>query len=282
MIKQIKDTFTRSCEHWSESSRNEMQNFYALASIDYKHLADKFDWKEWFEIHQANVGKRRLKLLDVACGSGKFPSALVQNTNLSDAKILPIEYALLDPSSFSIAEAREVLQSPFEAGSEFETTLQEFSCERGTYDIIWATHALYAIPKDELKKALKRFIFGMAGSGFIAHASEKSHYIQFYRHYLNGFKGGAGEPYSSAEQILQTLKEIDIPHRVEKINYENGVSEKESLQVEGYLQRCVFDDTIDLGKMLGNSTTGPYLENCIKEGKWRFKQEVMLIFLTKD
>ena len=36
----MKDTFMRSCEHWSESSRNEMQNFYTLASVDYKHLAE--------------------------------------------------------------------------------------------------------------------------------------------------------------------------------------------------------------------------------------------------
>ena len=278
----MKDTFMRSCEHWSESSRNEMQNFYTLASIDYKHLAERFNWKEWFETHQANIGKRGLKLLDIACGSGKFPSALVQHANLSNAKILPVEYSLLDPSSFSIAEARKVIQSPFKTSSEFETTLQEFSCERETYDIIWATHALYAIPKNELKKALKRFIFGMARSGFIAHASEKSHYLRFYRHYLNGFKGGSGEPYSSAEQILQILKEIDIPHKVEKITYENGVSETASLQVEGYLQRCVFDDTIDLEKMLKNSITGPYLDNCIKDGQWRFKQEVMMIFLSKD
>ena len=233
-------------------------------------------------MHQANIGKRGLRLLDIACGSGKFPSALVQNADLSNAKILPVEYSLLDPSPFSIAEARKVIQSPFKTSSEFETTLQEFSCERETYDIIWATHALYAIPKNELKKALKRFIFGMARSGFIAHASEKSHYLRFYRHYLNGFKGGSGEPYSSAEQILQILKEIDIPHRVEKIIYENGVSETASLQVEGYLQRCVFDDTIDLEKMLKNSVTGPYLDNCIKDGQWCFKQEVMMIFLSKD
>ena len=278
----MKDTFVRSCEHWSETSRNEMQSFYTLASIDYKHLAEKFEWKKWLETHQADVGQRRLKLLDVACGSGKFPSALNQYAKLEDTKILPIEYSLLDPSSFSIKETRKVLRFPFEANSEFKTTLQNFACEQGAYDIIWATHALYAIPQDELKDALKRFIFGMARSGFIAHATTKSHYLRFYMHYLNGFRGGFGEPYSSAEQILQILKEIEIPHRVEKITYENSISENASLQVEGYLQRCVFDDTIDLNTMLGNSMTGPYLNNCIKDGKWCFKQQVMLIFLSKD
>lgn len=278
----MKDTFIRSCEHWSENSRNEMQNFYTLASVDYKYLAEKFEWKKWLEIHQANVGNRKLKLLDIACGSGKFPSALNQYANLSEAKILPVEYSLLDPSSFSISEARKVLKPPFEVSAEFETTLQEFSCQQEIYDIIWATHALYAIPKNQLKEALKRFIFGMARSGFIAHASKNSHYLKFYRHYLNGFKDGFGEPYSSAEDILQILKEVGITHRVEKIAYENGVSENASLQVEGYLQRCIFDDTINLGAMLNNSITGPYLENCIKAGKWCFKQEVIMIFLSKN
>ena len=275
------DTFQRSCAHWSEAGRVEMDRFYALASVDYKHLAEAIDWKNWFEERQQIVGPRNLKLLDVACGSGKFPSALKQFGRVSEASILPVEYSLLDPSSFSITEARKALRLPFEVSFEFETTLQKFKCKQGVYDIIWATHALYAIPKDELKDALKRIIFGMASSGFIAHASEKSHYLEFYRHYLNGFRDGSGEPYSSAEQILQTLKDIDIPHRVEKITYQNGISESASLQVEGYLQRCIFDDTISLDSMLRNSVTGPYLNSCIEDGKWRFKQEVMLIFLSK-
>tara|TARA_B100000989_G_C19448922_1_gene430812 strand:+ start:86 stop:922 length:837 start_codon:yes stop_codon:yes gene_type:complete len=277
----MKDTFTRSCEHWSEACRDEMDYFYSLASIDYKHLAERFNWKKWLENHQADVGKRKLKLLDVACGSGKFPSALIQYANLSDAKILPIEYSLLDPSKFSITEAQKVLKFPLQASSEFETTLQEFTCEKEAYDIIWATHALYAVPRDQLKDALKHFIFGMARSGFIAHASENSHYIKFYKHYLNGFRDSKGEPYSSAEQILQTLKELNIPHRVKKITYENYISENAFLQVEGYLQRCIFDDTIDLQTMLNNSATGPYLNSCIKNKHWQFKQQVMLIFLSR-
>ena len=277
----MKDTFLRSCEHWSEANRTEMENFYTLASVDYKYLAKAFDWKKWIETHQANIGQRSLKILDVACGSGKFPLALVQYAKIADAKISSIEYALLDPSAFSITETRRVLQPPFQAGKEFETTLQAFSCEQQAFDIVWATHALYAIPKDELKEALRRFVFGIAKSGFIAHASHESHYLNFYQIYLNGFKNGSGEPYSSAEQIIQTLEEIDIPHKVNEIIYENSISENQLSQVEGYLQRCIFDDTISLDKMRRNLLTGPYLDSCIKNGKWCFKQKVMLIFLSK-
>ena len=274
------DTFVRSCEHWSEASRTEMEAFYSLASVDYKYLAESLDWKEWLETRQAEVGQRSLKLLDVACGSGKFPLALGQYAKISDAKIFPVEYALLDPSAFSISEAREVLLPPFVAGAEFETTIQELPCDRGAFDILWATHALYAVPEKELEVALERFIFAMSGAGFIAHASDRSHYLRFYQHYLNGFKGGEGEPYSSAEQIIQMLTNMGVSHKVEKISYENGVPESSISQVEGYLQRCIFDDTIDLEAMRGNSTTGPYLDNCLQDGHWRFKQDVMLIFLS--
>ena len=274
------DTFLRSCEHWSEANRKEMEAFYSLASIDYKYLAKAFDWKKWLETCQTDVGQRRLKLLDIACGSGKFPIALVEYANIRDAKILPIEYALLDPSAFSIAEARKVLPPPFIAGIEFETTLQELSCRRKEFDIIWATHALYAIPEDELEYALGRFISAMARVGFIAHACNESHYLRFYQHYLNGFKGGLGEPYSSAEQIIQKLTKLGVSYKIKKISYANGVPEEAHLQVEGYLQRCIFDDTISLEEMRKNSITGPYLDNCLKDGKWRFQQEVMLIFLS--
>ena len=259
------DTFLRSCEHWSEANRKEMEAFYSLASIDYKYLAEAFDWKKWLENCQAGVGQRRLKLLDIACGSGKFPIALGEYTNISDAKISPIEYALLDPSAFSIAEARKVLPLPFIAGIEFETTLQALACGRKEFDIIWATHALYAVPEDELECALERFIFAMARVGFIAHASNESHYLRFYQHYLNGFKGGMGEPYSSAEQIIQKLTKLGVSYKIKKISYANVVPEEALLQVEGYLQRCIFDDTINLEEMRKNSITGPYLDNCLKE-----------------
>ena len=42
----MKDTFIRSCKHWSETSRNEMQNFYTLASVDYKYLVEKFEMEK--------------------------------------------------------------------------------------------------------------------------------------------------------------------------------------------------------------------------------------------
>ena len=169
----MKDTFIRSCEHWSETSRNEMQNFYSLASVDYKYLAEKIEWKKWFEIHQSNVGNRKLKLLDIACGSGKFPSALNEYANLSEAKILPIEYSFLIHHSFSISEARKVLKPPFEFSAEFETTLKHLNVNK-KFMILSGQHMLFMpFQKNQLKEALKRFILGWLDQVFYSSCKQK-------------------------------------------------------------------------------------------------------------
>ena len=282
------DTFERSCDHWSETGRVGMEGFYALASVDYQHLAEAINWDNWLKTKQKEVGSRCLRLLDVACGSGKFPVALKSFSGVTSASTRPIDYALLDPSSFSISEARKALVPPFKAGAEYEMKLQELECDQGIFDIVWATHALYAIPQKELESALNRMVRAMGngsetknkGAGFIAHASANSHYLEFYQHYLSGFKKEVGEPYSSSEQIVTMLKKIGVSLEIKDISYTNTAPQSKEGQVEKYLQRCLFDDTINLKEMLTNPVTGPYLEKCREDGMWKFTQRVAMIFMN--
>ena len=66
---------------------------------------------------------------------------------------------------------------------------------------------------------------------------------------------------------------------VKKISYQNTVSKNSGKLLEGYLQRCLFDNTISLEMMLENPCTGAYLDECLKDETWCFNQEVLLIFL---
>jgi len=275
------DTFQRSLEHWSENGRREMEDFYALASLDYTYLAEAHDWIGWFEARQAEVGSRRLRLLDVACGSGKFPAALVRDAAIGAARIQLVNYALLDPSAFSIGEARQALSAPFEPNEEFQMKLQSLACEAGAFDIVWATHALYAVPAVELEEGLRRFMHALRknGHGFIAHACEDAHYISFYRRFLNAFRGGVGAPYTSAEQIESALMAMGVRIESHDIVYENVAPESSRPLIEGYLQRCVFDNSASLDQMLEQPETGNYLESCRIDGAWRFRQRVKLIFI---
>lgn len=278
----MSDTFERSCEHWSEAGRAEMEAFYALASVDYRHLAEALDWKAWLQAWQEEAGDRPLRLLDVACGSGKFPSALVRHADVASALIQPVDYALLDPAAFSVTEARSALAAPFVAGQEFVTTLQGLDCAPGAFDIVWATHALYALPAEELQAGLERFIHATGDIGFIAHASADAHYLRFYRHYLEAFREGQDTPYTSAEQIIAALEQMGARFETLEINYTNGAPAAQRQQIEGYLQRCVFDDSISLQQMLDHPITGEYLATCQHDDEWRFAQRVQLIFLHPE
>ncbi len=278
----MSDLLARSSAHWSEAGRAGMEAFYTLATEDYRHLALARDWPALFEAAQARVGDRSLRLLDVACGSGKFPDALVRHGGLAEAAIRPVETALLDPSAFSIAEARAALRAPFRPAAEFETTLQDFAPPPEGYDIVWATHALYAIPRAELGPALERFRAAIApgGLGLIAHSAEAGHYIAFHRRYLDAFGPTGAQPYVSAETIADTLREAGAKVAVQMVAYDSVAGADASGAVEGYLQRCVFDDRASLAEMADAAPLSGYLAGCRRPDGWRFAQRVWVMTVT--
>ncbi|MGF1455514.1 MAG: class I SAM-dependent methyltransferase [Alphaproteobacteria bacterium] len=276
----MSDTAQRSLEHWSEDKRAGMDAFYALATADYRHLAEAIDWKAWLEARQAAAGERSLRLLDVACGSGKFPAALVAHGRVGEAAIEPIRTGLLDPSAFSVAEARAALRSPFVPDTGYETTLEDFDVPAERFDIVWATHALYALPPAALEEGLKRFLRAMEGGvGFIAHACRDAHYLHFYRLFLEAFRNGQGAPYLAGEDVLAGLESLGARVQTQEIVYENGAPDEAAGPIEGFLQRCVFDDTVSLDALLQNAVTGDYLASCRSGSAWRFRQRVLLMFI---
>ncbi len=278
----MSDLLTRSSAHWSEAGRAGMEAFYTLATDDYRHLATARDWRALFEQAQARAGNRPLRLLDVACGSGKFPNALVRHGGLGDADLQPVETALLDPSAFSIAEARAALPAPFLPAAEFETTLQDFVPPSEGYDIVWATHAIYAVPPAELAAAMDRFRAAIApgGIGLIAHSAEAGHYVAFHRHYLAAFGPPDAAPYISAETIAQALREAGAEVVVQDVAYDSVAEADETEAVEGYLQRCVFDDRATLADMRATEPLAGYLSTCRHPEGWRFNQRVWLMAVT--
>jgi SAM-dependent methyltransferase len=263
------DTAQRSLDHWSEAGRSEMQAFYALATEDYRQLAAARDWGADLSAHATNG---RVRLLDVACGSGKFPSALVAAGLPADPVV---EVDLLDPSAFSIAEARAALAPPFRPSGEHELVLQEFS--GSGYDVAWATHALYALPPAELAHGVARMVAALRPGGFgaVAQASADSHYLAFYDAYRVTFAPDAA-PYTDAEGVAAALRDAGAPVSVAVLQYRTGTSDRAVAQ--GFLQRCAFDDTVSLEQMEADPTLGAYLADCrAGDGTYTFAHTAHLI-----
>ncbi len=248
-----------------------MEAFYALATEDYRQLALAADWP-------ALLGERARdgwRLLDVACGSGKFPTALLAHSDLSG---LPsVTYDLLDPSDFSVQEAKGRLAPPFTPGAELVCTLQDLP-EGAPYEVVWATHALYALPPDELTAAAERFLAALApgGLGVVAQATSRSHYLAFY----DAFRAGVREatPYTSAEQVSAALSGAGGQVREQLATYTTGTADR--AVAEGFLQRCAFDDTVTLTEMENAPVLGDYLAGCRDaSGAYSFDHEVALLWL---
>lgn len=291
-------TFERSCRHWSEESADEMAAFYRLATFDYALLADAADWgAELTRLSQATLGDS-LSLLDVACGSGKFPSALLANASFQKYAGKPIDYHLLDPSEFSLQEAASQLSPPFRARKAFHCTLQDLGVQDSGvaqdpdqvpgHDMVWATHALYCVPAEELPIAAARFCAAMrpGGLGFVAHATDKSHYLRFHQLYLEHWTGATGVPFCTADQVAAALQAegtraygADWRWEESTIDYEGTLELEDTRTAEMYLQRCLFDDSVTLDQMLGNAAIREYLLGMQDQaaGLWRFPQQASLM-----
>ncbi len=267
------DTAQRSLEHWSEAGRAEMRAFYTLATEDYRRLAPARDWAADLRI-RATDG--HLRLLAVACGSGRFPAALLAAGLPPAARDLSVAVDLLDPAAVSIGEARAVLAAPFAVAAEHELPLQEFDV-RARYDVAWAIHALYALPPAELAGAVARMVAALRPGGFgaVAQASATSHYLACYTAYRATFAPHL-TPYTNAQQVAVALRAAGADVEVRRLHYRTGSADR--AVIEGFLQRCVFDGTVSRARMESDEPLGGYLAGCrAPDGSYAFEHEAHLM-----
>lgn len=277
------DTAARSLAHWSEEGRGEMDAFYALARRDYERIARGFvDHSAW--LRRVADGRRRITLLDVACGSGKFPEALQDFGGVGALSgELQIDYDLLDPSPFSLLEAAQALRPPFVAAARHETLVEQLDDAVGPFDVVWATHALYSLTPVAVHAATARMLTALAPGGalLIAQGSREGHYLRFYRHFLDDVRDGQGTMYAASEDLASALRACGADPLSVRLSYDQTTALEDANTVEGYLQRCAFDDSVSLREMMAAPHLGAYLRDCRDEaaGLWRFHQEVDVLLL---
>ena len=282
-----RDTFERSCAHWSEAGREGMDEFYTFATIDYHYLANLIDWPALLSFLANSNGE--LDLADIACGSGKFPSALLNHTDIrkelgSTDVSLSVHYDLLDPSPFAIEEASLVLREPFVPRNQFCCKLQDWRPSPEGYDIAWAMHALYCVPAAELGHCLSIWHRALrpGAIGIIAQSNRSGHYISFYDHFIESMRDGNGTPFSAAEDVEQALNDAGFEQQSRVLQYETIIDEANTQSLEAYLQRCAFDDSALLSDMLSGGSLANYLAGAKRDGAYRFQQSVRVFVFGTD
>ena len=134
------------------------------------------------------------------------------------------------------------------------------------------------LPPDELDVAAERFVAALApgGLGLIAQATSTSHYLAFYDAFRAGVKDAT--PYTTAEQVRDALIRAGADVRDQRITYRTGSADRDV--IEGFLQRCAFDDSVSLTQMEAAPVLGDYLASCRDEsGAYTFEHEAALLWL---
>ena len=115
------------------------------------------------------------------------------------------------------------------------------------------------------------------GFGAIVHATTASRYLRFAEAYRATFAPEA-TPFTSAEQVTDALRAAGVAPSSSTLRYTVGTGDRAVL--EGFLQRCVFDDTVDLAAMETQEPLAGYLAACRDGRAHRFEQDVHVITWT--
>ena len=258
---------------------------------DFCQLATNF---HWFDLLSKKTDSKPLRILDVACGTGRWLQALQHYVKFGNDNATII-YDLLEPNQTAIRRATENLQHPFQLGQQYINKIQEAELEQNTYDLLWSMHGFYIIPSQELALVLRK-IMGLlktTGVGLIALATRQSFYVDFYEQYLSNFHEGKGVRFTSAEDVVENLSVCGIQHHVHRIFYEEPINVDDHAALEHYIkneatinsfnkdentEQLSESENIFLDELLTLPKMEQYLNSFIKNSTYYFPQEIWLIY----
>jgi len=253
----------------------DFDSWFKVAGIDYLQLIERFPWEHLFKSFSGIP-----KLLDVGCGTGKFPSLLTQSQVFINPCII---YDYLDPSSYSLFALKKSLRPPFFPGFQYQATIETMplhQSNRGRYQLIWAIHSLYTLSTEQATPfidKIRSLLDPKNGIGLIFLAARHSFYISFYERYLQTVSHPRELPsFLDAQRIASTLRTLGIPHEITPMNFFHSIQESDVSTLEQYLSKCTFDSrSVDF--WLGHPVLKDHLQSFTSKGWYRFPQEVWLI-----
>ena len=247
--------------------------WFRVATRDYTELINAFDFCKLFSNYPPPI-----ELLDVGCGTGKFPSML----SFHLPQNLHVQYDYLDPSQHSLNELTNALPNPFTPRTALKTTLETLEpsiCPSQSYQIIWCLQSLYCVQRETLSEIVKKLhtlLNPSDGLALIYLASSDAFYHRLYNLYNQEFYPDTRQPYITAENITMTLNKLGIQYGVKKLHFPHTIACAEQEILENYVNQCVFDSRAS-SNLRKTTTLNEFLESFSDEENYRFPQQVWLI-----
>ena len=233
---QEASVLTKNCDYYE--AQLDAQKWFAVTQIDYDRLIALYDWKALFNSLSAET-----RLLDIGCGTGKFPRLLFSRLAGVQNKI---EVDYLDPSAESLRQF-ELNQYPsVQLAQRYHLSLEELHVDaslRHRYDLIWAIHSFYTVLESALPALIEKMLLltkPQQGKALVYLGSEAGFYWQFFEQYRNAVNPSL-TPFLSADQFCAALERMNVSYKTTQVNLVHTIKHSDHEILENYLRQCVFE-----------------------------------------
>jgi|GEM_PF-1567471 len=276
--KSESDNFNPA-ESYYQKENLDRDSWFQVTQIDYEKLIDKYAFDNLFNAFD----ETQLKLLDIGCGTAKFPALL-------DRKIsgdLHCSVDLLDISEYCL----QVAQKEYNDLKHFSTdkiylsatqNIHELVHGSKIYDIIWAIHSLYTIDFDQMENVYAHCfkLLKSHGKFLIYQLSQNSFYYKLYDFYVSHYhQPNTTKKILTSEDTKQILEVLGISYKTIKLHFTHTINANSQNILEVYLKGCSLDNTLlDVLKFFR-----PILQECFDadNNQYRFDQVVDLLIIEK-
>jgi SAM-dependent methyltransferase len=246
--------------------------WFNIVEQDYTQLIAAINWQAVFPKQQADF-----QLLDVGCGTGKFPKMLQSHL----IPTLRIHYDYLDPSHYCLATCQQALNPPFLPRHAWQTTLEHAQdvITPGTYDLAWAIQSLYCLEQANVRTALNQLMQALhpsRGTACLLLAKREAFFPQVHQIFFEHCAEHTPPPYLSAESVVTALGEIGAISVVRELPCTHTISIREDRLLEQYLQQSVMD-TMPLPKWRQHPKLREFLEAHRQDDAYQFPNPYWLI-----
>ena len=251
-----------------------------VIAIEYEKLIETYPFNEKLRPLSENGD---IKLLDIGCGTGIFPSYL--DKVLSEPIHLSCD--LLDLSASSLQQCKRVLSQSdhFTAHRSHKSLIEDIpttlSAQASHYDVIWAIHSLTTVDVRKMTQVYLHLLDLLAPEGylFIYQLTAGSSYQKlhsFYRAYHP--QGKKVAPFMEYEDTQKILDSIHPDYKVHELFLTHVIGDDRTVILEKYLRKCILDDSVDALKFFET-----LLEEFHKEekGEYQFPQQVNFVVVQR-